>query len=95
MFVCSGKKIAWSLNPIVKAGRERHPNQSKSFNVPNTAEVGMKRSFQRRIKRWFLEELTRRLDQCHEINTDRTHCLGLDGSGLRSAPAEGMIGGYS
>jgi hypothetical protein len=51
----------------------------------------MKRSFQRRIKRWFLEELTRRLDQCHEIHSDRTHCLGHHGSGLLFAPAEGMV----
>jgi hypothetical protein len=55
----------------------------------------MKRSFQRRIKRWFLEELTRRLDRCHEIHSDRTHYLGPHGFGLPSAPAEGIIEDYS
>lgn len=51
----------------------------------------MKRFFQRRIKRWFLDELTRRLDQCHEIHSDRTQSLGLHGSGLPSAPAGGTV----
>jgi hypothetical protein len=50
----------------------------------------MKRSSQRRIKRWFLEELTRRLDQCHEIHSDRTHFFGPHGSGLSAGPAEGV-----
>jgi hypothetical protein len=51
----------------------------------------MKRSSQRRVKRWILEELTRRLDQRNEIHSDRTHVLGSRRSDLSSAPAKGAI----
>jgi hypothetical protein len=55
----------------------------------------MKQSFQRRIKRWILEELKRRLDQRNEIYSDRTHCRRPYRSGLPSAPAEGAIADHS
>ena len=50
----------------------------------------MKRSFQRRIKRWFLEEMTRRLNQCHESHSDRAPFFAPHSSGLPSSPAEGI-----
>jgi hypothetical protein len=50
----------------------------------------MKRSSQRRIKRWFLEELTRRLKWCDEIHSNRPHILGPHAFGLSSRPAEGV-----
>ena len=43
----------------------------------------MKRSSQRRVKRWILEEPTRRLDQRNEIHSNQTRILGPHGSGLR------------
>ena len=50
----------------------------------------MKRSCQRRIKRWFLEELTRRIKWCDETHSDRPDFLGPHSSGLSSGPAEGV-----
>jgi hypothetical protein len=55
----------------------------------------MKRSSQRRIKRWVLEELTRRLDQRNEGQSDRSHIHGPHRSGLSSIAVEGTIEDHS
>lgn len=51
----------------------------------------MKWSSQRRIKRWLLEELTHRLDQRNEGQSDRSHMHGPHRSGLSSVAVESTI----
>jgi hypothetical protein len=55
----------------------------------------MKQSFQRRIKRWVLEELTRRLDQRNEGQSGRNHVHGPHRSCLSSVAVEGTIEDHS
>jgi hypothetical protein len=51
----------------------------------------MKRSSQRRIKWWLLEELTRRLDQRNGGQSDRNHVHGPHRPGLLPVAVEGTI----
>jgi hypothetical protein len=49
-----------------KARHDQHLDQTTPLGAQRRQEVVMKRSSQRRARRWVIQELTRRLDQHHD-----------------------------